>query len=193
MLVATTTTTTTTSILAGAGCSDTPVDEFAEDEDSGPKPIHVEAIQVTPQEFVYFVALTGQLNAEHSVLLKPEYEGIVESIDVVEGGLVKEGDVLFRMRDGEQKARLREARAELGLARDVRQHRVDAVHRGSRNQADDSQGFLLGELPELLHAGSFIRAAPLTTKIVAATPTTVKGMPSAWSPRRSFPRPNRHP
>lgn len=83
------------------------------------RPIEVEAIQVVSEQFVYKVALTGQLEAEYSVLLKPEIEGVVEEIFGTEGQPVSKGFILFRLRDREQQARMDEAHAEERLAKDV--------------------------------------------------------------------------
>ena len=94
----------------------------APEESSGPPEmpaVTVEATQVFAEDFVYKVALTGQLEAEHSVVLKPEIEGVVEEIFGTEGQPVKKGETLFRLRAGEQRARLDEAQAEMRLATDV--------------------------------------------------------------------------
>ena len=80
----------------------------------------VEVTTIDPQVLRDVVALTGQLNSENQVVIKPELEGVIASIDFVEGQPVSEGDVLFRMRDGEQVARVQEARAAVRLAQDVR-------------------------------------------------------------------------
>ena len=82
-------------------------------------PIRVEAVQVKIEKFVYKVALTGQLEAEYSVLLKPDIEGVVEEIFGAEGQPVRKGDILFRLQDREQQARLDEAQALARLAKDV--------------------------------------------------------------------------
>ena len=81
--------------------------------------VTVEVTTVDPQLLRDVVALTGQLNAENQVVIKPEIEGVIESVDFVEGQPVSEGDILFRMRDGEQRARVQEARAAVQLAQDV--------------------------------------------------------------------------
>lgn len=81
--------------------------------------VTVEAIRVDAEPFVYKVALTGQLEAEYSVVLKPEIEGVVEEIFGTEGKPVSKGETLFRLRDREQRARLDEALAEARLAQDV--------------------------------------------------------------------------
>ena len=104
-------------VFMGSGCEQDTGD--SEGADSAPKPIHVEAVQARNEEFVHRVALSGSLDAEFAVELKPEIEGVVESFHGVEGGPVSKGDILFRMKDDEQQARLQEAKANLALALDV--------------------------------------------------------------------------
>jgi membrane fusion protein, multidrug efflux system len=77
----------------------------------------VEVMRVEPELFVDTAVFSGQLDAEYSVTLKPEIAGVVESLEFEQGQRVAQGDVLFRMRDGEQVARLREAEAHRDLAR----------------------------------------------------------------------------
>ena len=96
------------------GGSEGDSESFADDD-----VVTVEVTTVDPQLLRDVVALTGQLNAENQVVIKPEIEGVIESVEFVEGQPVSEGDVLFRMRDGEQRARLQEARAAVRLAQDV--------------------------------------------------------------------------
>jgi len=87
-----------------------------EDEDER---VSVEAITITPRFFEIEVALTGQLEAEHEVMVRSEIDGVIRSIEFEEGQRVSKGDVLFLLRDGEQRARLHEAEAQERLARDV--------------------------------------------------------------------------
>lgn len=91
-----------------------------------PPPPVVEVVTVTPEAVDDTIALVGTLVAEASVEMRPEIDGVVESIDFVEGQGVKKGDVLFRLRDSEQAARLREAEARARLAQEVFA-RVDAL------------------------------------------------------------------
>jgi membrane fusion protein (multidrug efflux system) len=103
-------------LLLGAwGCSD------GEASRSGfePRPVVVEIVEVRPQLLREMVDLTGQLDAELSVKLRPDAAGVLTSIEFAEGQAVQQGDVLFRMRDSEQRARLREAEAERDLKRQV--------------------------------------------------------------------------
>lgn len=102
---------------AGLACggADGPGDQAGEDDER----VSVEAITITPRSFEVEVALTGQLEAEHEVIVRSELEGVIRSIEFAEGQRVAKGDVLFILRDGEQQARLHEAEAHERLARDV--------------------------------------------------------------------------
>ena len=83
------------------------------------KPATVEVTSVQPRLLRDTVVLSGSLAAESEVLLLSEIDGVVASVEFEEGHPVARGDVLFRLRVGEQQARLLEARAELQLAQDV--------------------------------------------------------------------------
>jgi membrane fusion protein (multidrug efflux system) len=65
------------------------------------------------------LALVGQLEADESVLLRPETSGVVAAVAFAEGQEVEKGAVLFRLRDDEQRARLREAEAQHALTDQV--------------------------------------------------------------------------
>ncbi len=83
------------------------------------RPVTVEVVTIQPEKLEIEAALTGQLGAEFSVMLKSEVSGVIESIEFEEGTRVAKGDVLFRLRDATQRARLREAEAEVRLAEDI--------------------------------------------------------------------------
>lgn len=72
-----------------------------------------------PEPLRDVVDLLGQLVAANSVTVKPEINGVIESIEFEEGQRVRRGDVLFRLRREEQLARLRVALAEASLAEEV--------------------------------------------------------------------------
>jgi membrane fusion protein (multidrug efflux system) len=84
---------------------------------SGPPPVLVEVGNVARESITDVVDLVGQLEAEESVMIKPETEGTIESIEFREGARAAAGDLLFRLRDDEQEARLRETQAGLTMAR----------------------------------------------------------------------------
>ncbi|MDH3519514.1 MAG: efflux RND transporter periplasmic adaptor subunit [Myxococcales bacterium] len=90
-------------------------------EDAGPAasapPVVVEVMRVDPQPLVDVAVFSGQLESDHSVMVKPEIEGMVASIEFEEGQSVEADAVLFTLRSAEQIARLREAEATRDLAR----------------------------------------------------------------------------
>jgi membrane fusion protein (multidrug efflux system) len=79
----------------------------------------VEVATVAPEELRNIVEIPGQLESEQTVWVRSEIEGILASIDFEEGQQVEAGQILFRLRDDEQRARVRESEAELALAQDV--------------------------------------------------------------------------
>ncbi len=87
--------------------------------DRGPAPAVVETLRIEPELLRDVITLSGQLDAEYSVIVKPETSGIIESVAFFEGLAVQKGAVLFRLRGEEQTARLREALANQALAVDV--------------------------------------------------------------------------
>lgn len=86
---------------------------------SGPPPPVVETTVVQPELVLDEVELVGQLETTYSVVLKPEISGVIEAITFEESTFVKKGDPLVRLRDGEQRARLHMAQAELALKKAV--------------------------------------------------------------------------
>jgi membrane fusion protein (multidrug efflux system) len=84
---------------------------------SGPRPAFVETVLIEPEDVEDLLEFVGQLDSAHSVVLKPEISGIVEAILFEEGKSVEKGAPLVQLRDREQRARLREAEATVGLTR----------------------------------------------------------------------------
>jgi membrane fusion protein (multidrug efflux system) len=76
----------------------------------------VEVGSVQRESITDVVELVGQLEAEESVMIKAETDGTIESIEFLEGSRVSKDDLLFRLRDDEQKARLRESQAGMTMA-----------------------------------------------------------------------------
>jgi membrane fusion protein (multidrug efflux system) len=85
---------------------------------AGPPPVSVELAPVQRTAIRDTVDLVGQLEAEESVVLKPETSGVVATVAFEDGDAVRAGQVLLQLRDGEQRARLHETEAELTLAED---------------------------------------------------------------------------
>ena len=100
-------------LLLVSGC-----DRASSTPAKGPPPAAVELATVQPGPIHETIELVGQLEADESVVLKPEAQGVVASIEFAEGQQAKRGDLLIRLRDEEQQARLAEANATLLLAED---------------------------------------------------------------------------
>jgi membrane fusion protein (multidrug efflux system) len=79
---------------------------------TGPPPAVVEAVTVTPTTVHERVELVGQLDADESVVLKPEMGGVIADVAFDEGQEVEAGALLFRLRDAEQRAVLAAAEAD---------------------------------------------------------------------------------
>lgn len=80
------------------------------------KSVRVEVMRIDPAPFVDTAVFSGQLDAEHSVVIQPEIDGVIETIDFEQGQHVEQGVVLFHLRSREQEALLREAEANRNLA-----------------------------------------------------------------------------
>lgn len=98
--------------IACAGCGNSSETPAAPE----PPPPVVEVATVLREPRETGMTLVGQLEADESVMLRPEMDGVLAAVDFEEGREVAEGSVLFRLRDGEQRARLHEAEAQLVLA-----------------------------------------------------------------------------
>jgi membrane fusion protein (multidrug efflux system) len=105
-------------LVTAAGCEQS-ADSAGGPRKHGPPPVTVEVTVIEPQLLIDTVALTGQLEAENSVVLKPEIEGVVATVEFEEGRPVPKGEVLFTLKDDMQRARVKEAEAELRLVAQV--------------------------------------------------------------------------
>lgn len=100
--------------LAAVGC-----EREAAPESADRRPAVVEVVRVAPEPFRNMVEFVGQLNAEETVVVRTEISGVIESIEFEEGQPVQARQVLFRLRDDEQRAELRRAEARAELAAEV--------------------------------------------------------------------------
>jgi membrane fusion protein (multidrug efflux system) len=101
----------------------------------GLPPPAVEVTRIEPELLRDVATFSGQLDAEHSVMLKPETEGVVEAVAFRDGQDVSKGDVLIRLRNAEQEARLREAEATLQLAQEEFERAQQLVSRDAVSKA----------------------------------------------------------
>jgi membrane fusion protein (multidrug efflux system) len=99
-----------------AGCGPEGAEARPEGDD---KAVTVELTRIEPETLRDVATFSGQLDAEYSVVIKPETDGVIDSVAFAEGQKVEKGAVLFRLDREEQAARLREALANLALAKEV--------------------------------------------------------------------------
>ena len=99
------------------------------------EPATVEVMRIEPGPLADVATFSGQLDAEHSVMVKSEIEGVIASIAFDQGQEVSEGDVLFRLRSQEQVAKLREAEANRALAGEVWKRAQQLLTRDASSQA----------------------------------------------------------
>lgn len=98
-------------VVSGAGCGQ---GDAAPPESYEPREVTVEVVTVEPELLRDEVDFVGQLEAAGTVMLRAETEGIIETVGFEEGQMVEKGQILFTLRNDEQRARLRLAQAELG-------------------------------------------------------------------------------
>ncbi len=98
--------------------------------------VAVEIVSADPQRITETLDLVGQLEAEGSVMVRAEADGIVEEFLFAEGSAVRKGETLFVLRNQEQKARLRAREAELALEQDEYQRTANLA---GKSIASDAQ------------------------------------------------------
>ena len=83
----------------------------------GPPAMPVEVVAARADTVVDAIQATGQIEATHSVELRPDIEGRVAAILVREGAAVRRGQPLIQVDDAELKAEVARAEADRDLAR----------------------------------------------------------------------------
>ena len=91
---------------------------------AAPPPAAVEAVTVWAEDIRDVVAFTGQLDAEESVVVRPETSGIIASVEFREGQEVEADALLFRLRDDQERAQMAAQHASLVLAERVYERAV---------------------------------------------------------------------
>lgn len=105
---------------------------------AGPPPMPVPVAPVLVRELAETAEFTGFLHAARSVELRPRVGGMIESVEVPEGGLVQPGQVLFRLDQRPYRATL--ARAEAALA-EARERHAFAGRQHARTRSLAGEGY----------------------------------------------------
>lgn len=83
----------------------------------GPGIPSVEVAKVETTRLQDDAQAVGSLRSKQNVMLRPEISGRVQSLGFTDGGRVRKGDVLMQLEDGLQRAEVRQAEAQMSIAR----------------------------------------------------------------------------
>ena len=72
-------------------------------------------------DFSHFIEVQGNVVADKNILINPEFNGVVEKINVVEGQKVKKGTVLMRLNTDLLDQQINELKQNLDLAKYVKE------------------------------------------------------------------------
>jgi len=121
---------------------------------SAPAAVPVRVVNVVQEDVPRFVTGIGTVLSLHSVIIRPQVDGILTKVMVKEGQLVKEGDLLATIDDRSIRAALDQAKAQLGQNQaqlDVAQvnltrYKLLSVDDGVSKQTYDQQQALVHQL-----------------------------------------------
>ena len=119
-----------------------------------PTAIPVRIVSVTEKDVPRFVSGIGSVLSLHSVVVRPQIDGILTRIMVKEGQLVKKGDLLATIDDRSIRANLDQARAQLGESQaqlqvalvNLQRYKLLSVDDGVSKQTYDQQQALVNQL-----------------------------------------------
>ncbi|NMZ42167.1 efflux RND transporter periplasmic adaptor subunit [Pseudomonas proteolytica] len=116
--------------------------------------IPVRVISVAQQDIPRFVSGIGSVLSLHSVVIRPQVDGILTRLQVKEGQLVKAGDLLASIDDRAIRASLDQARAQLGESQaqlqvaqvNLKRYKELSIDDGVSKQTYDQQQALVNQL-----------------------------------------------
>ena len=121
---------------------------------AGSAPVPVRVVQVLQQDVPRYINGIGAVLSLHSVIIRPQIDGILTDIRVKEGQTVNVGDLLATLDDRSIKASLDQARAQLGQNQaqlqvalvDLKRYQLLSVDNGVSRQTLDQQQALVNQL-----------------------------------------------
>lgn len=116
--------------------------------------VPVKVISVVEQDVPRFASGIGTVLSLHSVVIRPQIDGILTRLLVKEGQLVKKGDLLATIDDRSIRASLDQARAQLGESQaqlavaqvNLKRYKLLSVDDGVSKQTYDQQQALVNQL-----------------------------------------------
>jgi len=121
---------------------------------AGPLGIPVHVVQVKQQDVPRFISGIGTVLSLHSVVVRPQIDGVLTELLVKEGQWVKAGDLMAKIDDRAIRASLDQAKAQLGQAQaqlhvaevDLKRYKLLSVDDGVSKQTLDQQQALTDQL-----------------------------------------------
>ncbi|MBN2977266.1 efflux transporter periplasmic adaptor subunit [Pseudomonas fluorescens] len=121
---------------------------------AAPVAIPVRVVSVAQQDIPRFVSGIGTVLSLHSVVIRPQVDGILTQVLVKEGQLVKAGDLLASIDDRSIRASLDQAKAQLGESQaqlqvalvNLKRYKQLSVDDGVSKQTYDQQQALVNQL-----------------------------------------------
>ncbi|MDD1014980.1 efflux RND transporter periplasmic adaptor subunit [Pseudomonas rubra] len=116
--------------------------------------IPVRVVSVKQQDVPRFVSAIGSVLSLHSVVIRPQVEGLLTQLLVKEGQAVKQGDLLATIDDRAIRASLEQAKAQLGQSQaqlqvaevDLKRYRLLSSDNSVSRQTLDQQQALFNQL-----------------------------------------------
>ena len=116
--------------------------------------VPVRVVQVARQDVPHYVSGIGAVLSLHSVMIRPQIDGILTQLLVKEGQTVKAGDLLATLDDRSIQASLDQAKAQLGQNQallqvaliDLKRYQLLSVDNGVSKQTLDQQQALVNQL-----------------------------------------------
>ncbi|SPO65081.1 efflux RND transporter periplasmic adaptor subunit [Pseudomonas sp. JV241A] len=116
--------------------------------------IPVRIVSVKQQDVPRFVSGVGSVLSLHSVVIRPQVEGVLTRVLVKEGQAVKQGDLLATIDDRSIRASLEQAKAQLGQSQaqlqvaevDLKRYRLLSTDNSVSKQTLDQQQALFNQL-----------------------------------------------
>jgi len=121
---------------------------------TAPTAIPVRVVSVKEQDIPRFVSGIGSVLSLHSVVIRPQIDGILTQLLVKEGQLVKAGDLLATIDDRSIRASLDQAKAQLGESQaqlqvalvNLKRYKELSIDDGVSKQTYDQQQALVNQL-----------------------------------------------
>lgn len=121
---------------------------------AAPSAIPVRVVSVAQQDVPRFVSGIGSVLSLHSVVIRPQIDGILTRLLVKEGQRVKAGDLLATIDDRSIRASLDQARAQLGESQaqlqvalvNLKRYKTLSIDDGVSKQTYDQQQALVNQL-----------------------------------------------